>query len=129
MLRVAAADAAMPSRCPILKTAAALFRQGADAVLYGFLAVAWAHSLCGFAVEILARWVYGKGSAAEAIGATVRAACWFVMVRLFPVIFPLILMCVVEHAEFVKEKEKRDDVLLTATAAFSLYCFDLKLNL
>jgi hypothetical protein len=99
--------AARPKRRPILKTAAALFRRGADAVLYGFLAVCWAHSLYGIAVEILTCWVYGKGSAAEAIGATVCAACWFVMVRLFPVIFPLILMRIIEHAEFVEERERR----------------------
>ena len=64
---------------PMLRApaAAALFRQVVDAVVYGYLAVVWMHSLGGIAVEILGRWTYGygEGSAPEAIGAAVRAAC------------------------------------------------------
>ncbi|CAO2175430.1 unnamed protein product [Urochloa humidicola] len=85
MLRAPAAAVARPARRPLLEAAAALFRQVVDAVVYGYLTMVWAHSLGGGAVEIVARWTYGEGSAAEAVGASVRAACWSVLVRLFPV--------------------------------------------
>ena len=116
--RLRAPAAARPVRCPLFKAAAAvaLFHQVVDAVVYGYLAVAWMHSLGGVAVEILGRWTYGygEGSAAEAIGAAVRAVCWCVMVRLFPAFFPLLLMrlhqrVVFEHQERGEEGEGGDE--------------------
>ena len=115
--------------------AAALFRQVVDAVVYGYLAVAWMHSLGGVAVEILGRWTYGygEGSAVEAIGAAVRAACWCVMVRLFPAFFPLLLMRLHERAVFErketerKEREERRGMVLILTAPKLIFSVVLKL--
>ncbi|CAL4998702.1 unnamed protein product [Urochloa decumbens] len=109
-----AAAAARPPRRPLLNAAAALFRLVADAVLYGYLAALWAHTLGGTVVEILGRWVCGEGSAAEAAGVAVRAVCKPVIVRLLPAFFPLLLMRVRERAEFDlreerKEKERREE--------------------
>lgn len=127
----AAAAAATPTLRPLRKVAAALFRHAVDAMVYGYLAMVWAHSLGGVAVEILWRWTYGEGSAAEAIGAAVRAACWLAMVRLFPAFFLLMLMRFHEHAKFEhkkqEEKEKRGKVfVLTAPKAVFLCCFEAK---
>jgi len=115
--RLRAPAAARPARCPLFKAAAvALFHQVVDAVVYGYLAVAWMHSLGSVAVEILGRWTYGygEGSAEEAIGPAVRAACWCIMVRLFPAFFPLLLMrlhqrVVFEHQERGEEGEGGDE--------------------
>ncbi|CAL5002168.1 unnamed protein product [Urochloa decumbens] len=107
MLRAPAA-AARPARRPLLKAAAALYRQVVDAVVYGYLVMVWGHSLGGAAVEIVARWTYGEGSAAEAISAAVRAACWFVMVRLFPVFSPLLLLRLYQRAEFERKKDEKE---------------------
>ena len=133
MLRAPAA--ARPARCPLYKAAAALFHQVVDAVVYGYLAVAWMHSLGGIAVEILGRWTYGygEGSATEAIGAAVRAVCWCVMVRLFPAFFPLLLMrlhqrVVFEHQEAErKEMEETRGMVLILTAPKFIFSVVLKL--
>ncbi|WVZ92948.1 hypothetical protein U9M48_038978 [Paspalum notatum var. saurae] len=96
-----------PPRRRLLSAAAALFHQGVDIVLYGYLAVAWAHSLGGVAVEILGRWVYGKGSAAESVGAAVRAASGIVLVRLYLAVAPLFVMRVIERAKFDEERREK----------------------
>ncbi|KAJ1268433.1 hypothetical protein BS78_07G134700 [Paspalum vaginatum] len=84
--------------------AAALFHLVVDIVLYAYLAVAWAHSLGGIAVEILGRWVYGKGSAAESVG----AACWIVLGRFFLAVAPLFVMRLFERFKYEEEKERRE---------------------
>ncbi|CAO2169052.1 unnamed protein product [Urochloa humidicola] len=109
MLRAPAAAVARPARRPLLEAAAALFRQVVDAVVYGYLTMVWAHSLGGGAVEIVARWTYGEGSAAEAVGASVRAACWSVLVRLFPVFFPLLLVRLYQRAKFERKKQEKKE--------------------
>jgi hypothetical protein len=93
----------------------------------------WAHSLCGGAVEILARWTYGEGSAAEAIGAAFSAACWPLMVRLFPVFFPLLLVRGLERAEFERKEEREENevrrgkvLILIAQKVISLFCFQAR---
>jgi hypothetical protein len=103
------------------------------AVLYGYLAMVWAHSLCGGAVEILARWTYGEGSAAEAIGTAFSAACWPLMVRLFPVFFPLLLVRGLERAEFERKEEREENevrrgkvLILIAQKVISLFCFQAR---
>ncbi|CAO2201782.1 unnamed protein product [Urochloa humidicola] len=109
-----AESAARPARRPLLNAAAALFRLLGDAVLYGYLGALGAHSLGGTVVEILGRWVFGEGSAAEAAGIAVRAVCKPVIARVLPAFFPLLLMRVRERAEFElreerKEKQRREE--------------------
>lgn len=124
----AAAEAGRPRRGPLPKAKeapaagalGALSRAAVDAVLYTFLAAFWANDFVGTVLEILGRWVCGKGSSVEAAGLAVRAWSGFVMVLLGPPYIPLIIMRAREYAQFDleeqekerKEKEKRDEVLV-----------------
>ncbi|KAK3123423.1 hypothetical protein QOZ80_8AG0630580 [Eleusine coracana subsp. coracana] len=95
-------------RRPFLKVVAAVFRRGADAVIYTSLAASGSHSL-GVALEVLGRWVFGSGSAAEAVGAAVRSGCYLVFLRLLPVYAPLLLMRIIERAKFDRQERKKEE--------------------
>ncbi|KAK3121707.1 hypothetical protein QOZ80_8BG0659310 [Eleusine coracana subsp. coracana] len=99
---------ARPRRRRLLKAVAAFLRLVEDAVLYGFLAVAWANSVGGTFVEVLGRWVCGEGSSMEAAGLAVAARCRFVMVRLLPIFIPLLRMRVSKRAKFDRAKEEKE---------------------
>ncbi|CAL4998704.1 unnamed protein product [Urochloa decumbens] len=110
-----AAEAARPRRgqlqkakeAPAPAAPRALSRAAVDAVLYTFVAALWANDFVGTVLEILGRWVFGKGSSMEAAGLAVRECSKFVMVLLSPSYIPLILMRAREHAQFdLKEQEK-----------------------
>ncbi|GJM92755.1 hypothetical protein PR202_ga09250 [Eleusine coracana subsp. coracana] len=85
---------------------ASVFCRGADAAIYTPLAAAGSHSL-GIALEVLGRWVFGSGSAAEAVGAAVRSVCYLVILRLIPDNAPLLLMRIIERAKFDRRERKK----------------------
>ncbi|KAK3123424.1 hypothetical protein QOZ80_8AG0630590 [Eleusine coracana subsp. coracana] len=104
----AATTTARPRRRRLLKAVAAFLRLIEDAVLYGFLAVAWGNSVGGTFVEVLGRWVCGQGSSMEAAGLAVAARCRFVMVRLLPIFLPLLRMRISKRAKFDRAKEEKE---------------------
>ncbi|TVU05958.1 hypothetical protein EJB05_49149 [Eragrostis curvula] len=111
MLPTAAATA-RPRRRRLLKAVSAFLRLVENAVLYGFLAALWANSVGGTFVEILGRWVCGKGSSVEAAGKAVAAWCMFLVARLLPVCIPLVMMRVGKRAKFdlaMEAKERREE--------------------
>ncbi|TVU05987.1 hypothetical protein EJB05_49174, partial [Eragrostis curvula] len=108
----------MSPRRSLLKAVAAaardlhvlFLRYGPDAVVYGFLAVAWVSGFGGGVLGVLGRWVFGEGSAVEAAGYSLVAVAKYVLLPLSPAFFLPYTKRVPQHLDFElnKEKERRE---------------------